>query len=66
VPDVVGEGCSLLPPPSGSGALAAALEETMRDPGAAKIRATAARERLLEECALKPWLSDHEGIYASK
>jgi glycosyltransferase involved in cell wall biosynthesis len=63
VPDVVGDNEAMLVPADDPEALAAAVRAVVSDPGAARVRAEAARRRLASAFALDPWLDRYEAIY---
>lgn len=63
VPDVVSRVEALLVPPDEPRALAAAIEDALRQRAAAAARATAALKRLDTEYALSLWLSRYEALY---
>jgi glycosyltransferase involved in cell wall biosynthesis len=63
VPDVVTRDEALLVPPDEPRALAAAIEDSLRNRSAAFTRAAAARQRLATEYDLALWLSRYEGLY---
>jgi len=63
VPQVVSSAEAILVPPDDPTRLAAAIRETLRDPGAARDRARAARCRLEREFAVQPWLERYDMLY---
>jgi glycosyltransferase involved in cell wall biosynthesis len=63
VPDVVSPAEAALLPPEDPGALAAAIRAVYRDPSAGRERARRARERLLRDFTLPPWLARYDAIY---
>jgi glycosyltransferase involved in cell wall biosynthesis len=63
VPDVVGPDEAILVPPGDPGALAAGVRAVFADPGAALVRARAARVRLQREFALDPWVDQYLEAY---
>jgi glycosyltransferase involved in cell wall biosynthesis len=65
VPDVVSRAEALLVPPDEPRALAAAIDDSLRDRPAAYERAAAARDRLATEFGLELWLSRYERLYRS-
>jgi len=65
VPAVVSSAEALLVPSEQPGALADALRAALRNPSAARERAVAARQRLLEVYAVDPWLARYDAVYAA-
>ncbi|CAN5840837.1 glycosyltransferase [soil metagenome] len=65
VPDVVSEAEALIVEPEAPAELAAAIRAVHDEPGDARCRAAAARERLERDYALDPWLDRYETIYRS-
>jgi glycosyltransferase involved in cell wall biosynthesis len=63
VPDVVSPAEAALVPPDDPGALAAGIRAVYRNPAAARERARRARERLLRDFSVAPWLGRYEAIY---
>jgi glycosyltransferase involved in cell wall biosynthesis len=63
VPDVVSPAEAALVAPEDPAALAAAIRTVHRDPAAARERAQRARERLLRDFAVPPWVDRYESIY---
>jgi glycosyltransferase involved in cell wall biosynthesis len=63
VPDVVSSAEAVLVPPANPGALAEAVRAVYRDQAAARIRAQRARERLLTEFTVPPWVGRYDAIY---
>lgn len=65
IPDVISPRHGLVVPPENPEALAAAIRSVHDDPSAAVGRAQAARQRLISEFALDPWLDQYEQLYRS-
>lgn len=63
VPDVLSSTEGLLVTPDDPTALAEAIREVHLDPAGGALRAEAARNRLLTEFQLRPWLDRYEAIY---
>jgi glycosyltransferase involved in cell wall biosynthesis len=63
VPDVVSPAEAALVPPDDPLALAAAIRAVYRNPAAAHERARHAREHLLRDFSVAPWLGRYEVIY---
>jgi len=63
VPDVVSPAEAALVAPDDPTALAAAIRAVHRDPAAARERAQRARERLLRDFTVPPWVDRYESIY---
>src|SRR6266566_247913 len=63
VPDVVSSAEAALVPPADPVALAAAIRAVYRDPAVARTRAQRARERLLTDFTVPPWISRYDAIY---
>lgn len=63
IPDVLTSAEALLVTSDDPAALAAAIAEIRRAPGAAKARAEAAAGRLARDRGLEPWLNRHEQLY---
>jgi glycosyltransferase involved in cell wall biosynthesis len=63
VPDVLSDREALLVAPENPAALAAALENLVKDPDSARVRAEAARSRLTQDFAAEPWAERHIAIY---
>jgi glycosyltransferase involved in cell wall biosynthesis len=63
VPDVVAPTEAALVPPDDPGALAAGIRAVYRNPAAARERARRARERLLRDFSVAPWLDRYEAVY---
>ncbi len=63
VPDVVSSAEAALVPPADPVALAAAIRAVYRDPAGARTRAQRARERLLTDFTVPPWISRYDAIY---
>jgi glycosyltransferase involved in cell wall biosynthesis len=64
VPDVVSSREALLVPPEDPGALAAAIRAVYHNPSEARTRAQRARERLLTDFTVPPWISRYDTIYS--
>lgn len=65
VPDVVSEAHALLVPREQSSAIADALEEIRRNPGAATERSLRARERLISAFGASAWLRSIDAVYGA-
>jgi glycosyltransferase involved in cell wall biosynthesis len=65
VPDVLSADEAILVPPEDEEALASAIRWMRTDPEAARQRVGRARERLLRDFALGPWLDRYELFYSS-
>ncbi|HEV2671131.1 MAG TPA: glycosyltransferase family 4 protein [Gemmatimonadales bacterium] len=63
VPDVLTAAEALLVPSANPAALAAAIRAVYQDPAAARARAQRARERLLAEFTVPPWVDRYETVY---
>lgn len=63
VPDVVSPAEAALVPPDDPLALAAEIRAVYCNPAAARARACRARDRLLRDFGVAPWLSRYEAIY---
>ncbi|HEV8265270.1 MAG TPA: glycosyltransferase [Gemmatimonadales bacterium] len=63
VPDVVSPAEATLVPPEDPVALAAAIRAVYCDPSAGRERARRARERLLRDFTLAPWIGRYDAIY---
>jgi len=63
VPDVVSSADAVLVPPADPVVLAEAIRVVYCDHAAARIRAQRARERLLKEFTVAPWISRYDAIY---
>jgi len=63
VPDVLTSAEAVLVPSASPVALAAAIRAVYRDPAAAHARAQRARERLLAEFTVPPWVHRYEAVY---
>jgi glycosyltransferase involved in cell wall biosynthesis len=63
VPDVVSPMEAILVSPDDPADLAAAVRDILNNPGAARVRAIAARQRLEREFAAQPWLERYETLY---
>jgi len=63
VPDVVSPAEAALVAPADPGALAAAIRSVYRDAAAARERARRARERLLKDFTVPPWLDRYDAVY---
>ena len=64
VPAVVSPREAVLVPPDDPRAMADALRQVLADPSAARIRATAARQRLAASYSIEPWLARYDAVYA--
>jgi glycosyltransferase involved in cell wall biosynthesis len=65
VPNVVSEREAVLVPSENPAALAAAIEQVVRDPAKANARASAAEARLAAGFGAEPWLRQYEELYTS-
>ena len=63
VPDVVSPREALLVPPDDPVALAAAIRDVHRNPSEAHSRAQRARERLLTDFSVPPWIGRYDAVY---
>jgi len=63
VPDVLTSAEAVLVPSASPVALAAAIRAVYRDPAAAHARAQRARERLLADFTVPPWVRRYEAVY---
>ena len=63
VPDVVTSAEAVLVPPADPVALAEAIRVVYCDDVAARVRAQRARERLLKDFTVPPWISRYDAIY---
>jgi glycosyltransferase involved in cell wall biosynthesis len=63
VPDLLGADGGRLVPSEDPRALAAAVDDLLRDPVAAADQVTRARERLSEGYAVGPWVEAHQRLY---
>jgi glycosyltransferase involved in cell wall biosynthesis len=63
VPDVVSATEAALVPPADPVALAAAIRAIYHDPSLGRARAQRARERLLADFAVPPWIDRYDAIY---
>jgi glycosyltransferase involved in cell wall biosynthesis len=63
VPDLLGDGAGRLVPSQNPEALAAAVDDLLRDPAAAAEQVVRARERLERGYALGPWVEAHQRLY---
>ncbi len=64
VPDVLSASHALLVPTADPRALADAIEQVRTDPAAAASRAAAAKQRLLRDFAVGPWIARVDEVYA--
>ena len=63
VPDVVTDQEALLVPSESPDVLARAISSVLDQPDVARVRATAARQRLNTRFSVPPWLDRHEAMY---
>ena len=63
VPDVVNDATALLVPSQHPRDLAAAIDATVTDRNAARLRAAAAYERLTKHFSLDHWITQHHDLY---
>ena len=63
VPDVVTAADAVLVPPDNPSALAGAIRAVYTDPDTARLRASAAQQKVGDEFGLLPWLQAYETIY---
>jgi glycosyltransferase involved in cell wall biosynthesis len=63
VPDVVSPAEAVLVPPDDPLTLAGEIRAVYRNPAGARERARRARERLLRDFSIAPWLGRYEAIY---
>lgn len=63
VPDLLAGGAGRLVPPDDPSALAAAVDDLLGNPYAARQQAERARERLARDYALGPWVEAHQQLY---
>ncbi len=65
VPDMLSNNEALLVPPNDPAALANAIRSAYHDPTGTVARAERARQRLLSDFSLDPWLDRYESLYRS-
>jgi hypothetical protein len=63
VPAVVSSAEAVLVPADEPAQLADALHSVLADPAAARTRAVAARERLIESYGVESWVAQYDAVY---